>query len=105
MNAESRPIQVLHDDVWVALDRIEIIDLHDIRMAECRNNLCLALEALEQIRVLLDIAVEDFDRNRAIESEVRAKVDLCHAPMCQKLVNAYFADGFSNPLRHACIIS
>ena len=105
MNAESRPIQVLHDDVWVALDRIEIIDLHDIRMAECRNNLGLALEALAQIRVLLDIAVEHFDSDRAIESEVRAKIDLCHAPMCKQLVNAHFADGLSYPLRHASIIS
>src|SRR5512135_3611525 len=105
MDAESRPIQILHDDVWVALDRIEIIDLHDIRMAESRNHPRFPLEALAQIVVLFDVAVQDFNGNRAIEGEVRAKIDLCHTPVCKQLVYADFADGLSYPLRHACIIN
>ena len=60
-------LQVLHHDVRVAVDRIEIEDLHDVGMAQPCHHLCLALKAIEEQRFFFDKAMQKFDGYRAFK--------------------------------------
>jgi hypothetical protein len=59
-------------------------------MAQARNYLCLALETRQQLRFWFDVAMKYFDRDRTLEGEMLAKIDLCHAPTCKELLDLYF---------------
>src|ERR1044071_5220543 len=63
------PSQILHYNIRVTVDGIEIKNLHDIRMAQSGDYFCLPLKPFQQRRLFLDMAVQQFDGNRPFEIE------------------------------------
>jgi hypothetical protein len=56
----------------------------DVRMAEGREHLRLALEALPDLGVVRDVVRENLDGDRAVEAGVARFVDLAHTARAQR---------------------
>jgi len=66
IGGQRRAVDVFHHNVRPIVKHIVIIDLDDVGMAQASRHARLALEALEQIRVLFEVAVQKFYRHRAL---------------------------------------
>jgi len=56
-----------------------VVDGADVGVAEVRDRLRLALEALAQVVVVHEVGGQDLDRHRALETRVPGLVHLSHA--------------------------
>src|ERR1044072_5912085 len=68
---ERWPPQKFHDNIWMPIDRIEIKDLDDIRMAQAGYNSCLPMKPFNKKGILFDVTVQQLDSNRTLQREVR----------------------------------
>ena len=80
-----RPSQILHRDVVGALEAAAIEDADDVRMLERRGRLRLPAEALDEARILGEAAVQQLERNLAVELLVLGQVDVRHAAGTQAM--------------------
>ena len=85
---ERLPLEVLHDEVPEPLVLAEVQDAHDVAVVEPRRRLRLALEALRVARRVRDVLVHELDRDRHVEREVLALVDLAHAADPEAVIEA-----------------
>src|SRR5687768_256408 len=88
----------------MSLCDVEVKDLHDVGMPQCRNHLGLTLEARLQLRLCFNVAVHHFHSDKTIQSQVLPEIDLRHAPPPEFLVNVYISNCLANPLWHKRII-
>ena len=72
-------VDVLEDDVLAAVVVPAVDDGDDVRVRELRDRPCLATKALEVLRVVGVVLVEDLDRDAAIELAVVRAEDGRHA--------------------------
>jgi hypothetical protein len=96
--------QVFHHDIGMSLDGVVIVDLNDIGMTQARYDLRFALKTGLKLRVRLYKLLHHLDGDRAVQSEMRAKIHLCHAAPGDLPLDAYLADSLSDPLWHERII-
>jgi hypothetical protein len=65
---QHRPVDELHDEEQMPLRRLaEVIDRHDIRVAEPRHRPRLAAETLRKSGIDADLQRQQFDRDQPIE--------------------------------------
>ena len=85
------PGDVFHHHVMqVALD-VKVVDLHDVRVMQLGHGLRLALEAVEKIRGLGQVRVEDLDRHQPLEPRLKGPVYFGHAAAPQARLELIFA--------------
>jgi hypothetical protein len=70
-------VDILHRDEVVGVDLAEVIDLHDVRVAELRGELRLAEEHLDEVGGIGVMRQDALDRDPAIQTIDRA-------PLCEK---------------------
>ena len=71
------PFEHLHHQVGVSLIRdVEVEHLHDVRVAQRRGDLRFLAEARQHLRVLLQAAVKDLDRDLPGKARVIGQEDL-----------------------------
>jgi hypothetical protein len=89
---EGLTLEQLHRDEDRAADPVEVEDRRDVRMREALLTRGLALQRDEAIRSLLEVLVQDLDRDERIAvaglelQYVAAFVDLRHAAFADLLV-------------------
>ena len=76
---QRTPRHILHDDVVTPFGDTDIVDIDDVGMRNARGSLCLALEASDELRVVLILLVQDFYGNRALQELIFRPIDICHA--------------------------
>ena len=81
--AEVLAVEELHGDVRRPVPDAVIEDLHDVRAAELRRGLGLALEAGLRLGKLGDLALDELDRAGDVEREVRREPDRAHAALAE----------------------
>ena len=92
---ERRAVDILHDQVNSVSFLAEIVDCHDVGMAQVRGGPRLPIEALPKILVATQISSENFYRHQTVKMRVPCRVDSSHAAAAQKLKDFVFPD----PLR------
>ena len=66
----------LHDQVKSVLrDMIEVIDLHDVGVVQCRQRAYLSIETFDQFFLTRDVWVEDFHRKGFVNACMFNPVD------------------------------
>ena len=70
MMFQRRAVEVLHDDVGLAVVLANVVDGADIGMVERRCGPGLAAEAFERLAVLGDIFRKEFQGDEAVEAGV-----------------------------------
>src|SRR5215207_9814784 len=83
---------------------VVVKDLYNAGMAQPGHDLCLAFKTRLQVWVSLYIVMHDFDRDGAVQGEMRAEINLCHATLGNDSLDAYFTDCFTDPIGHERII-
>jgi hypothetical protein len=76
---ESLALDVFQDQVLLAVGLLEAVDAGDIRMRECRERLCLALEARQAIGIVGQRVGQRLDGDRPVQTGVVAQIDDAHA--------------------------
>src|SRR5207245_6262075 len=77
--AEVLAVEELHRDVRRAFAYAVVEDLHDVRAAELRRRLRLALEALLRLGHMGELPLDEFYGARNVEPEVRCVPDRPHS--------------------------
>ena len=85
---QRAPVEVLHRDVVRAVVLAAVVDGDDVLMLEPGRARRLAAEALDELLVLGEAAVEDLQRDLAPELEVLGAVDLGHPAGAEAVVDA-----------------
>jgi hypothetical protein len=75
----ARPFEELHHEVVDTVLLPDVEDRTDVRMAERRQSLGLALESSSQLRSTGDLLGKDLDGHHTIETLVAGSIDLSHA--------------------------
>ncbi len=73
------PFEELHHEVIDTVVPPDVEDRTDVRMAERRERLGLALESNSQLLLFGDLLNEDLDRDNTIETRVARSIHLTHA--------------------------
>ncbi len=81
---EALALEVLHDQEADAVLLAHVEERTDVGVAESRDRLGLALEALKALRVLGQVAGEHLDRDRTVEPRVLGAVHLAHPPRAER---------------------
>src|SRR5690606_2064054 len=81
-------LDVLEDDVGVAVVLAGVDDGDDVRVREAGGGAGLAPEALELVRLRRDVAVEQLDRHPPLQRLVEGPVDGGHATRAHLLLEA-----------------
>src|SRR5579875_1254012 len=86
---ESLPLHIIHDHIgdgilgfWRARD-VKIEDLHNVGMMQRCNKLCLAFKTRHKVWIVLQIGVEYFNSNVALQLRIQGLPDLGHATVSQ----------------------
>ena len=77
---ERRTFNEFEDERGYAAGFFESVDGCDVGMVQCCEQLCLAAEARQPIRVVRDAFGQDLERDVAIQAGVAGAIDLAHAP-------------------------
>lgn len=97
-------LYVFHNNVWMPVHDIEVVDLDDVGMAQGCHHPCFPLEAPLHIIHFFDMSVQDLYRHLPLKSKMRAEIDLCHSTIREMLINPDFTDNGVDPLQHGVII-
>src|SRR5450759_870583 len=66
------------------------MNLHDIRVMEGSNKLRFTLETCDEVRVFLQIRVENFNGDVTLQQRIASLPDLCHPTLSQTLQKLVF---------------
>ena len=80
-----RPVDVLHRDVVGAVPLAAVVDADDVRVLQPGGGRRLAAEALDELRVLGEAAVQQLERDRRPSCWSSAQVDVGHAAGAEPL--------------------
>ncbi len=92
---------LLHDDVGPGRVGPEVVDLHDVGVAQGRGGLGLVAEALHELGVTAELRAQDLDGHLAAELAVRGAEDGGHATLTEDLVEPVAAGQDPAELSHA----
>ena len=103
---EIEPVDVFHDDVVVALGEAEVIDLDDVFMDEIRDELRLADEEPDELRVFGVLFEDSLDGDRFLKidrTDQDGLINRTHASIGDMTKNpiAAFASDFFRFHRHS----
>ena len=84
---EVDALDILHDEVWSAVDFAEIVHGDDVRMLDPGGRRRLDAEALEIAVVARELRGDELDRPREVERQVGGAVDHAHAAARDLLVD------------------
>ena len=87
---QGSPLDELHRDEDLLAPRADLVDLHDVGMRELGERLGLATQPLPL--QLTDLAMEQLDRDRALELVVEAGEHLAHAARAESRVDPEATD-------------
>ena len=79
LSFEGAALDVLEDDVGATVVLARVDDADQVGVRETRRSSSLAAEALELVRLLGDLAMQQLDRHRAVEDLVERQIDGRHA--------------------------
>ena len=77
--AQRLPLDVGHDVVQQVASLARVVQRHDVRVLQLRRDLDFPEKPLRS-QVHGEVRMQDFDRDRAIETRVASAVDLTHPP-------------------------
>ncbi len=81
----------LHRDVERPVLRLaQIVDVHDVRMIQTRHCTGFLLEAAHHVRRGDKLRFDQFDRNRAVQHEMRSSIHRAHSALAQERIEAVF---------------
>ena len=86
---QALAVDVLEDDVLLAVGLAAVDDRDDVRMRELRDGARLAPEPLDVLGVIAVMRVEDFQCDVALEQRVDRAVDRGHAAGADDLLGAH----------------
>ena len=90
---EGFSLEVLHDVEVVALGRHpEVVDLHDVLVVDPRHRLRLLEEALDDLLVARELAVDDLERDLLADQRVLGEVHRTHSAGPDLVQDAVAAD-------------
>jgi hypothetical protein len=85
--AERLTLDVLHDQEWNAVVFAEVVQRADVRVIHRGERAGLALESLLPCRIRAQVARQDFDGDRPIQTRVDRPVHLAHAAGAERRLN------------------
>ncbi len=76
-------LQQLHREEHVFAGRAEIADVDHVLVADTRRRFRLLDEAIDEVRLARELAVQDLERDLLLENVVRREVDRAHAAFAE----------------------
>ena len=77
---QRRTVDQLHDERRRRRGVLQPVDVRDVRVIECREDLRFSPEACKAFRIARDRRGQHFQRDVAVELGVARPVDLAHTP-------------------------
>jgi hypothetical protein len=91
---------VLHDHVGHAVLDVEVDDLHDVGVAQRRDQARLAAETVDEALGVGQVRMDEFDGDRTPEAGLRAQVHVGHAAAPQQPAHLVAAQALAGPIGH-----
>src|SRR5204863_6148979 len=86
------PLHVLHGDVRDAVLRARLEDTDDVVRVDLRGGARLALEPLDDPRILRELARDDLERDGPVEVELAREVDRAHAAPAEQALETELSE-------------
>src|SRR6266566_3760837 len=97
MVCERQAGEQFHHDEWMPAIFAKIEDGHDVPMSQLAGDFRLAIEALANLRLLLEVGHHHFDRDSPVDRLVDCGVDHAHGALADPFDDLVASD----VLRHA----
>ena len=81
---QTRPVDQLHRVPDEPEPSRDIVDVHDVRVAEPGRELRLAPEALDDLRVLRQRRVQDLERHLALQVQIPHAIDSAESALAEQ---------------------
>ena len=93
---QGSALQQLHGDEMPPVFLCDFVNGADIRVIQRRSGSCLALKALQRLRIFLHVFGQELERDVAAEVEVLGFVDHAHTSSTELVQDTIMGDGFAD---------
>src|SRR5258708_28693879 len=94
----------LHDEINKLFFFTESKDFENKRMAKCGYRVGLSLKALDKLRFVYEVMLDDLDRYITLHASVMCAIDASHATFTQQGDDFILPDLLPNEIRHVNVV-
>src|SRR5258708_8535705 len=94
----------LHDEINKLFFFTKSKDFQDKRMAKRGNRIGLALKALDKLRFVYEVMLDDLDRYITLHAPIMCAIDASHATFTQQGDDFILPDLLPNEIRHVNVV-